>query len=172
MFEAFIKNWVQAAAELGLTLTPRAPQLGDPISLSGVLDGVAVESHQAPYKMYTSALIQPPAALGVSIVQVGLLEKVGHIFGAGHAGLGDSVFDREFSVKARDAASLPRVVSPELRAALLAAVAGGMHPSVDDASVKLWHQAENGMMESVAEITRSLREAARLSKIAAASLRG
>jgi hypothetical protein len=166
MFESFFDHYVQAAAELGLVLDPPDPQIGDPIVIRGTLDGVEVELHQAPYKMYTSALLRPPGTLGVSIATMGLLGKVGHLFGSGHGGVGDPSFDDVFRAKAGDPAMLTTAVSPELRAALLAAVAAGLHPSVDDRAVQLWHQADDGMMESVAEIARSLREAARIARIA------
>ena len=134
--------------------------------IRGTLDGVEVELHQAPYKMFTEARLRPPGTLEVSVVTKGLLARLGNVVGVGHDAIGDAAFDAVFRARASDAAALSRALTPGLRAALLAAVSERLHPSVDDRVVKLWHQAENGMMKSVAEIEQSLRAAARLAQIA------
>jgi hypothetical protein len=157
----FLGNYKTVSARLGLVY--------EDARIHGSLDGVPLQIWFGPHAVHIVALATAPAPFELSIVTTSLIDKLADLFGAGHAGIGDPVFDKTFSVKANDVARVSKLLGPEARQALLEAEKAGLHPAVDAHSVHLRRFSHGGLVDAEGAIERDFREAARLGRVLGAA---
>jgi hypothetical protein len=159
-------NYKTVSERLGLTIEGGVTQ--GYCRIYGVVDGVPLHMWFGPHATHTGALLSTTAPIELGVAQTSLLGKLGHLFGAHPATLGDPEFDRAFSVKAQDLARLSQLLDGDARRVLLELAHEGLHPALDAHSVHLRRFSQGGL-DGEAGIERQVRETARLAKAVGAS---
>jgi len=118
--------WVPYAAARGMSYRPGRQGWAhtEMPRLDGVFHDVrvAVELGQGASQYLTAALAvsEAPLAGHLEVTREGSFAKVAKLFGAQDVVLGDETFDRAFLVKSKPADVAPQLLSPAIRAEMLA----------------------------------------------------
>lgn len=108
----------------GLSMEPKeSALLSSYVALDGEVDGVRVHVRQWVGQFVhveLSAFVDPPADMRLSIRTAGLGTKLGHLLGKHDVDVGDPAFDEAFEVKGDEPERVKALLTPELRAGLLA----------------------------------------------------
>jgi hypothetical protein len=157
LFDFLLGNYKKVSARLGLTVEDGR--------IHGSVDGIPLQVWFGPHSTHIAALLTRPAPFDLSVATKGLIQKLGDLFGGHSDGLGDSHFDKVFSVKASDTSRVAALFGPEAKQALLQAESAGLHPAVDAHSIHLRRFSQGGLADSEQMIESDFRTAARIARV-------
>ncbi len=115
-------------------------------------------------KTYTqiNTLAHPPLAMGLRVYREGFFSSVGKVLGFQDIQTGDATFDERFIIKGRNEDAVRRLLTPNLRVAMLEydrAVGGA---SIDDEGIHWEEQGIEGKTERIEKILQGQSELVRI----------
>ncbi|MDB4932241.1 MAG: uncharacterized protein JWM10_4725 [Myxococcaceae bacterium] len=166
----------RVGAQLGLALSPADPAPFDTrFALDGLVDGVRVHVAQwiaQSVHVDFAAFLDPPADLRLSVRPAGLASRLGELLGRHDIPTGDAAFDAALDVHADEPARAQALLTPPVRAALLAWARSGARFELTDEGVSLYVIPGTYSTLDVADIVANVRAAAALAARVDEALRG